>query len=91
MDYDEPPKKYNSITYNVNYDKLHNSFVYWTPENNKLYGSFVQLTPENLSHLQKTKELKVMQEQIEDLIEQAVEKSACKDAKEVIDYIRGLK
>jgi hypothetical protein len=77
MDYDDPPKKYSSITYTINYDKL--------------YESFVQLTPENLSHLQKTKELKVMQDQIEDLIEQAVEISECKDAKEVINYIRGLK
>lgn len=91
MNYDEPPKKYSSITYNVNYDKLNESFVYWTPENRKHYDSFVQLTPENLSHLQKTKELKIMQEQIEDLIEQAVEISECKDAKEVIEYIRGLK
>jgi vacuolar-type H+-ATPase catalytic subunit A/Vma1 len=71
MDYDDPPKKYSSITYTINYDKLHQSFIQWTPE--------------------KTKELKVMQDQIEDLIERAVELSECKDAKEVIDYIRGLK
>jgi len=78
MDYDDPPKKYSSITYTVNYDKL-------------FFEPHIQWTPENLSYSHKIKELKVMQEQIEDLIELAVEKSECKDAKEVIEYIRGLK
>lgn len=78
MDYDDPPKKYSSITYTVNYNKLFSEpYIHWTPG--------------NLSYSDKIKELKVMQEQIEDLIEMAVEKSECKDAKEVIDYIRGLK
>jgi len=78
MDYDDPPKKYSSITYTVNYDKL-------------FFEPHIQWTPENLSYSDKIKELKVMQEQIEDLIELAVEKSECKDAKEVIEHIRGLK
>jgi hypothetical protein len=31
MEYDDPPKKYNSITYTVNYDKLYESSIQWRP------------------------------------------------------------
>jgi hypothetical protein len=31
MEYDDPPKKYNSITYTVNYDKLYESSIQWNP------------------------------------------------------------
>ena len=31
MEYDDPPKKYNSIKYTINYYKLYESSIQWTP------------------------------------------------------------
>ena len=35
MGYDDPPKKYTSITYTVNYDKLYESSVQWSLPNTR--------------------------------------------------------